>query len=88
MWPQLPAQGEGLPTVIGFSDDFEADFTGEHGAETFSDQGVIVCYEYACRRGFIHGFHFSLSPKTHQRPIRTFESDQVPASDRLRGRAF
>jgi hypothetical protein len=42
VWPQLPAQGEGLLTVIGFGDDFDALFTGEHGSETFSDQSVIV----------------------------------------------
>src|SRR5829696_872221 len=47
VWPQLPAQSESLPTVFGFSDDFDAFFTGEHGSETFSDQGVIVCYEDA-----------------------------------------
>jgi hypothetical protein len=59
--------------VIGFSDDFEAFFGAEHGSKTFSDQGVIVCYEDACRRGFVRDSHFFLLPDTHQRPIRTFE---------------
>ena len=65
MWPQLPAQGESLLAVIGFGDDFEAVFSGEHGSEAFPDQGVIVCYEDACRRGFVRVSHFSLLPKTH-----------------------
>jgi hypothetical protein len=32
-------------TIIGFSDDFDTIFSGEHGSKTFSDQGVIVRYE-------------------------------------------
>ena len=88
MWPQLPAQGESLLAVVGFCYDFETDFSGEHGSQAFSDQGVIVCYEDACRRGFVRVSHFSLLPKTHQRPIRTFEGDQAPEPDRLKVRAF
>jgi hypothetical protein len=49
---------------------------------------VIVRYQDACRRGFVRVSHFSLLPKTHQRPIRIFEGDQAPESDRLKVRAF
>src|SRR5829696_6293440 len=45
---QFSAEGEGLPSVFGFSDDFDAFFPGEHDSKTFSDQGVIVCYQDAC----------------------------------------
>jgi hypothetical protein len=88
VWPQLPAQGEGLLTIVGFCYDFDTIFAGEHGSQAFPDQGVIVSYEDACRRGFVRVSHFSLLPKTHQRLIRTFEGDQTPEPNRLKVRAF
>src|SRR5919112_3852414 len=88
VWPQLPAQGECLLTIVGFCYDFDTLFAGEHGSQAFPDQGVIVSYEDACRRGFVRVSHFSLLPKTHQRLIRTFEGDQTPEPNRLKVRAF
>src|SRR5215208_3798498 len=34
---------KGLLAVVGFSDDLDAIFSGEHGSKTFSDKGMIVC---------------------------------------------
>src|SRR5829696_6113895 len=45
---QFSTDIQGLPTVVGLSDDFDAFFPGEHDSKTFSDQGVVVCYKQAC----------------------------------------
>jgi hypothetical protein len=84
VWPQLPAQGEGLLAVVGFGDDFDTIFSGEHGSETFSDQSVIVCYQKACRRRLLSLSQSSYFSRTHHAPAGPAKTTRRPESNRLK----